>query len=75
MLAPVGLFLLMAAWDWLATVAVIYTADRNLAAVPFAMALAVCSFVGITALRRTWACGAAWILGAGAGTLLGLYFP
>ena len=74
-LAPLGLFLLMVVWDWLATAAVIYTANRALAAIPFSMSLAACSFLGITGLRRTRVYAAVWVVGAGVGTAIGLYFP
>lgn len=74
-MAPVGLFILMSFWSWLATVGVIFTAERDLAAIPFELALATCSFLGLTSLRRTKVYALAWIGGAGVGTALGLYFP
>jgi hypothetical protein len=65
----------MAGWEWLATADIIFTADRALASIPLAIALATCSFFGITGLRRNWTYGIAWIGGAGVGRLIGIFFP
>ena len=65
----------MALWSWLATVATIYTATRDWPAIPFSMALALCSFYGLTGLRRNWRMGVAWVGGDAVGVTLGLWFP
>jgi hypothetical protein len=74
-MAPAGLFVCMVVWQYIATVGVIFIAQRSPLAIPFELALATCSFFGLTALRRTPTFAVAWVGGTGVGTAIALYFP
>ena len=68
-------FLLFAVWDWLVTAGTIYMADRDPRAVPLAVALTAFWWFAVRLVqddRRLFAVG---LIGAGAGTAIGLYFP
>jgi hypothetical protein len=70
------LFLVMAVWSWGSTVVTIFTADRQPSvAVPLGMGLAAFAYLGIAFMGRDWKKGACWVLGDGAGALLGFYIP
>ena len=68
------LFILMAAWEWLATLSVRWCANTDLAAIPAAGVLTAFWWVGIIQVNHSKKRAAVTILGAMAGTGLGLLF-
>ena len=68
-------FLLFAAWDWLVTAGTIYMAERDYRAIPLAVALTAFWWFAVRLVQNDRRLLPIGLLGAGAGTALGMYWP